>query len=236
MPRRKRPPGDAARSADGATDPTRVLDWHTELVAALAERIDADGRSELQWLRSAYAQVGAAVRPVYALNDRQPVSKTLHRGRGSCSQRLAILEALSRRRGIATRVEGIAVDGQFWYPRFPRMSWLVPERVVLAWPEFLIDDTWVAAGQLFDPGPSSSAAFTNAGEETLFDAIGRNGVVWSAGCPDGVCDLSAHVVENLGYFDDRDALFEAHGQTMCWLARTAGEPVMSHRAASTAHR
>jgi hypothetical protein len=179
----------------------------------------------------AHAEVRSLVRPVYALNDMQPASKTLRLGRGSCSQRLAVLESLARRHGILTRVEGIAVDGRFWYPRFPRASWLVPERVVLAWPEFDIDGGWVAVGELFEANTGAAAPFINAGEDTLFDAIGRTGIAWGGDCSEGVCDRSGHVLESLGYFDDRDGLFEEHGQTLCWTARTIGEPFMSRRSA-----
>lgn len=231
MPRHRRRGIDVAYGVGGSAEPTRVLDWGSDAVAALDGQLGDGGLSARDWLRKAHAEVIAVVRPVYALNDLQPTSKTLHRGRGSCSQRLAVLESLARRRGIRTRVEGFAVDGAFWYPRFPRASWLVPDRVVLAWPEFHIDGKWLAVGDLFNADTASPVVFTNASEETLFDAIGRTGITWSGDCADGSCDLSGHVLENLGFFDDRDALFEAHGQTLCWTARTIGEPVMSHRSA-----
>jgi hypothetical protein len=50
-----------------------------------------------------------------------------------------VLEAVARAIGVPTRVRGLLVDGVFWYPRFPRSKPLVPERVLLAWPEFLLD-------------------------------------------------------------------------------------------------
>jgi hypothetical protein len=187
------------------------------------------GVSEREWLREAHAVIGRRVRPVYALNDLQAASTTVRRGRGSCSQRLAVLEAMARGRGIRTRVEGIAVDGRFWYPRFGRLRPLVPGRVILAWPEFWIEGRWVAVGELFEAG--APGAFTNAGAETLFDAVGRTGVAWGGDCADGVCDLSGWVVERLGYFDHRDELFAQQGQTLCWTARTIGEPVLSYRSA-----
>ncbi|SEK66054.1 hypothetical protein [Nonomuraea pusilla] len=68
------------------------------------------------------------------MNERQPASRTLALGRGSCSQRLAVLEAVARACGVATRVRGLLVDGRFWHPRFPLLRPLVPGRVVLAWP------------------------------------------------------------------------------------------------------
>jgi hypothetical protein len=215
--------------ATGSTAPTAVLDHTAESVAALHAMIGTDPGGQ-EWLRRAHAQIRSMIRPVYALDDLQPASSTITKGRGSCSQRLAILEAVARRHGIATRVEGIVVGGQFWYPRFPRLRWLVPERVILAWPEFLIDGQWIPIGELFDADPSGTA-FANAGEETLFDAISRTGIAWTPDCAGGVCDLSGHVLERLGHFDDRDALFAAHGQTICRTARVLGGPVMGRRAA-----
>lgn len=110
---------------------------------------------------------------------------------------------------------------------------------MLAWPEFLLDSEWVQAAELFgslselseDPG----GGFTNADAETLFDALARTAVDF-----DGVtsqpgicstCDLSATVLADLGYFPSRDALFAAHGQTLCWPARVAAEPFLSRWAA-----
>jgi hypothetical protein len=232
MPRQRRRRADLAHSVEGSAKPTRVIDWEADAVATLAGRLDGGSDEPARdWLRMAHAEVRASVRPVYALNDMQPASKTLRLGRGSCSQRLAVLESLARRHGIPTRVEGIIVDGRFWYPRFPRASWLVPERVVLAWPAFHIDGGWVAVGELFEADAEAADPFVNAGEDTLFDAIGRTGIAWAGDCSEGVCDLSGHVLESLGYFDDRDALFEQHGQTLCWAARTIGQPFMSRRSA-----
>jgi len=234
MSRRSRRAGTGGRASfvEGSTAPTYILDWESASVAGLAEFLGE--HAELfprDWLRQAHKAISTRVRPVYALNDMQPASKTLDRGRGSCSQRLAVLEALARRHGIRTRVEGIAVDGRFWYPRFPRTPWLVPDRVILAWPEFHIAGQWIPVGELFDTNGVVTDAFTNAGEETLFDAIGRTGVAWRGDCAGGVCDLSGQVLETLGYFDHRDELFTQHGQTLCRTARTIGEPVMSHRSA-----
>lgn len=141
----------------------------------------------------------------------QPASRTLTRGRGSCSQRLAVLEAVARSADIATRSRGLLVDGSFWYPRFPRLRFAVPDTVVLAWPEFNLDGAWTSASDLFEPPHASPAGFTNADSETLFDALARGAVDW-----DGVtsstgacssCDLSAAVLEDLGRYDSRDELF-----------------------------
>jgi hypothetical protein len=62
----------------------------------------------------AHQLVAMSVRPVYSVNDKQPISRTLRRGRGSCSQRLALLEGVARSQGIPRRVRGLVVDGRFW--------------------------------------------------------------------------------------------------------------------------
>lgn len=113
--------GDIRHDASGGdVAATPILDWggHDD-VARLYEDI-AEGaiQSAQEFLVSAHRSVAANIRPVYGLDDRQPVSVTLSRGRGSCSQRLAIVEALARRRGIATRVRGLVLRGEFWYRDF----------------------------------------------------------------------------------------------------------------------
>lgn len=78
----------------GSTDATRILDHTSEAVQSLLRDCH---RSTTQGdvtgvLRVAHGLIAERVRPVYAVEDTQPVSHTLRRGRGSCSQRLAILE------------------------------------------------------------------------------------------------------------------------------------------------
>ncbi|GAA3246426.1 hypothetical protein ACFO1B_54845 [Dactylosporangium siamense] len=126
------------------------------------------------------------------------------------------------------------MDGRFWYPRFPRLRHLVPTEVLLAWPEFHLDQQWVSTTELFGSVEQLSASgggFTNRGGETLFDAVTRTAVDW-----DGVtstpgtcsaCDLSAAVLADLGHFGSRDQLFARHGQTMCWGARTLTDPILN---------
>ncbi|MGW1006072.1 hypothetical protein [Streptomyces sp. NPDC002520] len=167
---------------------------------------------------------------------------------GSCSQRLAVLEAVARASGVATRVRGLLVDGTFWYPRFPRFQWAVPHQVVLAWPEFRMDGPstddratapWLTVSELFggldELSRGADGGFTNAGPETLFEALSRTAIDWDGAtvCPaDGpACDLSAHVLADLGHFDSRDELFAEHGQTLCGTARLLAEPVLSRRSA-----
>ncbi|MEV4060824.1 hypothetical protein [Nonomuraea dietziae] len=78
---------------------TPILDWGHPLVARLAAQVrGADDRARLI---AAHRLIAARLRPVYALN------RTLAPGTGSCSQRLAVLEAVARAGAIATRVKGL---------------------------------------------------------------------------------------------------------------------------------
>lgn len=209
------------REATGGIEPTAILNWRSPEVCALTGELGSaeDGRDLLQ---RAHRLIAARVRPVYAVDDAQPVSRTL---------------AVARSSGIATRSRGLLVDGRFWYPRFRHLRFVVPDAVLLAWPEFRLDKVWVSASELFGPPGSgeSTAEFTNADGETLFDALARGAVDW-----DGVtstpgtcstCDLSATVLRDLGRFASRDELFNRYGQTLCWPARTLAEPFLSRWAA-----
>ncbi|GGW51758.1 transglutaminase domain-containing protein [Streptomyces xantholiticus] len=248
--------GDAGRDAAGSTVPTRILDWEDARVTALVRSIAAtpdEGRAvpahagQVEALRRAHRRIAEVVQPVYSVQDDRPVSEVLRRNRGSCSQRLAVLEAVARAYGVATRVRGLLVDGTFWYPRFPRVRQLVPDRILLAWPEFRIDGGarngaghWLTVSELFGGLDELSGAvgggFTNAGAETLFEALSRTAIDWDGVtlCPtDGAaCDLSAYVLADLGHFDSRDELFSVHGQALCGMARLLAEPVLGRRTAS----
>jgi hypothetical protein len=199
-------------------------------------------------LRRVHRWISEEVRPVYSVEEARPVSQVLRLGRGSCSQRMAVLEAVARAWGVPSRVRGLVVDGTFWYPRFPRLRRLVPDQVVLAWPEFRVDGApeadhaaapWLPVSELFagagEPRGWASGGFTNAGPETLFEALSRTSVDWdgATACPasDGSCDLSAYLLTDLGHFDSRDELFAQHGQTLCGPARFLAEPVLGRRVA-----
>ncbi|WP_327395798.1 transglutaminase domain-containing protein [Streptomyces phaeochromogenes] len=212
----------------GSTRATEILDWTDPGVTALVNRVRGRA-SASETLRVAHGIIAREIRPVYSVEDRRRVSTTLRLGRGSCSQRMAVLEAVARAVGIRTRVRGLLVDGVFWYPRFPRLKPLVPKQVLLAWPEFRLEGAWVPIGELFGKA-GGDGAFTNRGGETLFDAVARTTVDWggatACGATGGGCDLSAQVRTDLGHFDSRDALFAQQGQTLCFAARTVTEPVL----------
>ncbi|MET8953152.1 transglutaminase domain-containing protein [Streptomyces sp. NPDC004393] len=242
--------------AAGSTAATRILDWRHPTVSSFLRRIDIPADSgdvsgpdhRIAALRQAHRWIAAVVQPVYSVQDERPVSEVLRRGHGSCSQRLAVLEAVARASGVATRVRGLLVDGKFWYPRFPRLHRIVPDQVVLAWPEFRLDGLstadhptapWLPVSELFggldELSESGGGGFTNAGAETLFEALSRTAIDWDGAtvCPaaGSTCDLSACVLADLGHFDSRDELFAEHGQTLCGMARLLAEPVLSRRSA-----
>ncbi|GHI86781.1 transglutaminase domain-containing protein [Streptomyces xanthophaeus] len=283
-----------AAAAAGSTAPTPILDWRHPRVTALVRRLAAqaggaggatgadeaaagpareaeaaDPARQVEALYRAHRWISSAVRPVYSVQDERPVSEVLRLGRGSCSQRLAVLESVARASGVATRVRGLLVDGTFWYPRFPHLRRIVPDQVLLAWPEFRLGDpagpggpagSWLTVSELFgglrplDAGPGEG--FTNAGAETLFEALSRTAIDWDAApaCPASgaasgpdadtgagagagagpACDLSAYVLTDLGHYDSRDELFARHGQTLCPMARLLAEPVLGRRAAGAA--
>lgn len=111
---------------------TRILDYDSDAVRDLAASIQPNDESEIAFLQLAHATVARRIQPIYTVKERQPVSRTIETGRGSCSQRLACLEALARGRGIGTRVRALWVSGRFWNRRFPRVRMFIPDRVLLA--------------------------------------------------------------------------------------------------------
>jgi hypothetical protein len=230
------------REESGSVADTPILDWrHTLVARLLAEaRCNAEVEGERALLLAAHRLIQDRVRPVYALDDAQPVSRTLALGRGSCSQRLAVLEAVARAAGIRTRVRGLLVDGSFWYPRFPRLRALVPATVVLAWPEFRLGKQWVNVSELFGSldtlASNNPRGFTNTGTQTLFEALATTAVDWDGStCGSDSCsayDLSAAVLRDLGRYPSRDALFAAYGQSLCGPARFIANAVLGRHAAA----
>lgn len=166
------------------------------------------------------------------MNEAIPASRTLRRGSGSCSQRLAILESVARAIGVRTRVRALLIDRSFWYPRFPRIGFALPDRMMLAWPEFQIEGEWRSASELFGPiGCRGGGGFANRGAETLFEAIGRCAIDWDGRTHDDPYDLSRFVRADHGFFADRDEAFARLGQTLNAPARMLVDPILRRIAA-----
>ncbi|GAA1626057.1 transglutaminase domain-containing protein [Leucobacter chromiireducens] len=219
----------------GSTLPTAILDHASPVIRALVAQareraVAGDGTagpaSPLATVRAAHALIRDAVRPVTAMEETTPASRVLARGTGSCSQRLGVLESAARAIGVETRVRALSIDGAFWRPRFPRLTFALPDRVLLAWPEFRFD-AWRSASELFGPlGCGAGGAFTNSGAETLFEAAGRCAVDWDGRTNGDPADLSTYLRADLGYVTDRDELFARFGQTLCFPSRVIADPVM----------
>jgi hypothetical protein len=237
-------------AAGGSTSPTAILDHRSAEVTALVGRaseaaMSAEARAILQ---AAHRIIAAEISAVYALDETVPASRILARGRGSCSQRLAVLESVARAIGVRTRVRALLIDASFWHDRFGPARWVLPDAMLLVWPELPLDPRqpgalpredadatdgsgadarWASAAELFGPiGCRGGGAFTNTGSETLFEAAGRCAIDWDgrADAPDA--DLSRFVREDFGRFTDRDEAFDVLGQTLCAPSRRIADPVM----------
>ncbi|WP_435856402.1 transglutaminase domain-containing protein [Streptomyces tanashiensis] len=204
-----------AGDVPGSTRPTPILDREHPLVTALVARVlrESEARgavTDRARLQVAHGILVTAVRPVYSVEDRRRVSRTLRLGRGSCSQRMAVLEAVARSLGVETRVRGLLVDGTFWYPRFPKLRAFVPEEVLLAWPEFRLDG---ADGPTGADGDNGADGPTGADGDNGADA--STGADASAWVPIAELFTGLGPAEHGGGFTNSGAetLFEAVART-----------------------
>jgi len=216
---------------------TAILDFRHVAVSQLAESLIRPGQTNRNLLQEAYRQIVQNVRPVYSVDEWQATSVTLENGEGSCSQRMALLEAVARAAGIATRVRAIYVKGDFWYPRFRLTRWLMPHKILLLWPQFFLEGTWVdfdeicaSIGQLAAAAPPG---FTNDGE-SLFEAVQSKpvdllGKTCGLACARPEYDLSRFVLQDAGFFDTRDEAFKRLGSFQSTLRGRLFEVVFGGR-------
>jgi len=198
---------------------TAILDIHHKEVQRLAETLAQQGLPDRIRLQKLHLLLVAMLRPVYSVDEWQPTSKTLLKRRGSCSQRMACLEALARAVGIPTRVRAIHVKGNFWYPRFQVLRFLIPKRILLVWPQFFLEGNWVDFDELYVPMEQLVATATHGfanNRESLFEAIQDTPVDLLGKTCDMACarpehDLSRFVLDDQGFFDTRDEAFERLG-------------------------
>lgn len=195
---------------------TTILDIHHDEIRSLAATLSRPHPSRLQFLQKAHVHLVHNLQPVYSVNEWQPASLTLRKGRGSCSQRTAVLEAIARAAGIASRVHAFAVKGSFWYPRFRFTRPFIPQSILLVWPQFHIGDKWLDFDELHAPieqiAAQAKSGFTNTGE-SLFEAVENKpvdflGKTCGLGCYRVERDLSKFLLNNYGLFDTRDEIFE----------------------------
>lgn len=206
--------------------PTAILDYEAPSVAELSASIPGQGRQAI--LRAAHAEIVRRVRPVYTLDELQPASVTLAKGMGSCSQRMALLEAMARARAIPTRCRALWVDGHFWNGRFCRpVHRCLPDRILIAWPQFGVLSSeapnrfhWIDFEEIFGPvielaTRPDAVPFANDGE-TMFEAIAHTPVdlLGKTECADGICgpafNLSRYLLADDGLFESRDEIFATY--------------------------
>ena len=207
------PPNPANVSA------TAILDFSKENVQRLVATVSQINRSSRTFLQMMHLHLVQAIRPVYSVNERQPVSVTMERGRGSCSQRMACLEAVARAAGIPTRVHALTIRGGFWYPRFRLYRFFIPKSILLVWPQFFFENTWADFAELHAPmdqlASRDPSGFTNDGE-SLFEAITHTpvdflGQTCTIPCAKPEHNLSRFLETDNGFFDTRDEAFERLG-------------------------
>lgn len=131
----------APRSANLAA--TSILDFHDAEVQRLAREFVQAASDEDLRLQRAHRHLAELLRPVYSVDESRPASVTLRERKGSCSQRIACLEAVARALSIPTRVRALRVSGSFWYPRFPFWRAFIPRSVLLLWPQFFLGGSWI---------------------------------------------------------------------------------------------
>jgi hypothetical protein len=196
---------------------TTILDYQHPLIAQVVASIRAS--SDREFLRQAHRYIMDAVHPIYNIDELQPASLTLEKGIGSCTQRTACVEAMARAFAIPTRTRILWIAGKFWYPRFPRWTYpFIPERIMLLWPEFYVDELWLDFSEIIAPlevlASYANSGFTNEAE-TIFDAVAVRPVDFTNRLGECGCghtyDLSSYVLDDGGIFASRDDALHHYG-------------------------
>jgi hypothetical protein len=201
--------------------PTPIMDYNHPSVQIILNQFQTAHSSEQEFIQSAHHYIKIHVLPVYTLDEFQPVSQTLRKKKGSCSQRMACLEAVSRANKIATRVRGLWIDGHFWYPRFQLSRPFIPKKILLALPQFYLNGRWIDFDEIYGEtatlAQKAETGFSNS-DETLFEAVEHTAVDFFGKTREcgGICsaakfDLSKYVIGDEGYFATREELFTTFG-------------------------
>jgi hypothetical protein len=208
----------ANRLDSGTLQSTPILDYHKRSISELSSKLRSEKTNDREFVQAAHQSVSRLVKPIYTLKELQPASRTLQKQKGSCSQRMACLEAIARAGGVATRVRALQVSGKFWDPRFPIAHAFIPDSVLLVWPQFSLNGTWVDVDELYSSARElakvAEVGFSNL-EESVFDAIDHVpvdffGKTCAVGCSTRF-DLSRFLLADNGFFGTRDEAFERFG-------------------------
>lgn len=185
---------------------TPILNYEHPAVQQVLASLSQGQPNARAFVQRAHLHLSDVMRPIYSVAEKQPVSDTIALDGGSCSQRMACLEALARGYGIRTRVQALWLKKDFWKERLPLLIPILP-KTLMPWPQFWLDDGWVDFDEIFDTiahlGEHVNHPFTNAGA-SLFDAV-RSQPVDLLGKSQSY-SLQAFVVGNDGFFDTRDEL------------------------------
>ena len=193
---------------EATLQPTAILDYPNPAVQQVVNRLREDSPSARQFVQKAHLHLSDVMRPIYSVAERQPASVTLTLNGGSCSQRMACLEALARGYGVPTRVRGLWLRKDFWKERLPLLQPLMP-KTLMPWPQFWLEGKWLDFDEIFEQMADLcklvSHPFTNAGM-SLFDAV-RCEPVDLLG-KSSQYSLKQFVLSETDFFDTRDELLD----------------------------
>jgi hypothetical protein len=202
---------------------TAILNYTAPSMKALVDELGQGKPSELQFVRAAHARL-QTLNAVYSIDEFQSAAETIRRSAGSCSQRIACLEALARGYGLATRVRALWLERSFWSYRLPVIEPLLPRRTLMPWPQFHLGGRWVDFDELYGTPEELAAGgghpFTNKGE-SLFDAVTHVPVdfLGKLKCTRfSSFDISKFVASEAGIFDTRDQLVGSLDETT-WIGK-----------------
>ena len=187
---------------------TPILDYGNAAIQRILERVSEGQPAPRAFVQKAHQHLSDVMRPIYSVAEKQSCSETVGLNGGSCSQRMAVLEALARAYGVPTRVRAIWLNKAFWKERLPLLQPVMP-KTLMPWPQFWLEDKWVDFDELYDTiadlGAHVTHPFTNAGM-SLFDAIKSQPVDLLG--KSAKFSLQKFVVSEAGFFDTRDECLE----------------------------
>jgi hypothetical protein len=214
--------------------PTAILNYTAPSLKALVDHLGHGKPTGTQFVRAAHAHL-QTLNAVYSIEEGQSAAETIRRNAGSCSQRIACLEALARGYGVGTRVRALWLDRSFWSYRLPLLEPVLPERTLMPWPQFHLGGRWVDFDELYGtPEELASGGghpFTNRGE-SLFDAVTHVPVDFLGKLKEtrfSSFDISKFVVSDGGMFDTRDRLVASLDKTT-WLGKLVFAVIYGGRA------
>jgi hypothetical protein len=206
---------------------TPILDYESPEVQSLIGQLKTSASSPRAFVQAAHRHISESMHAVYSIDEDRAASETLRLNEGSCGQRMAAVEALARGYGVATRDRALWLDRKFWFSRLPLLRFFLPERTLMPWPQFYLDDKWTDFDELFGSITELAVntpikhAFTNRGE-SLYDAVHHMPVDFFGklkGTQYAGYDISQVLVADGGTFDTRDEALAKLEKKPGWFGR-----------------